>query len=551
MTGRLINILTALGVLILLTGCNGNHWSRSQRMRHDLLTMKAQNKAYVPFTSDSLGKVLVDYYDSHGTPNDRLLAHYLLGCVYRDLGEAPRAVDCYLDAADQADTTAADCDFYTLSSVYSQLAQIYHQQLLLTDEIEARKYSSHYALLDRDTCYAILNKDLIASSYLLMNMKDSGEKLLKDNIASYKKHGWQQKALQASLSLIYLYVSTPDKLTDAKRLMDQFESESDWFDNNHELPPSRRQYYYYKGLYFEGVGLLDSAEYYYRKIYRPNMAYVDKDPMYRGLLSVFKKRHQADSIAKYAQLYCEANDSSIAIRDQELTAQMTSLYNYNRSQKIAEQERQKSRHTRNLLALVVLAFIGCGIFILWKRKERQKELKQLAQNLFETKKEREATAKELEKLKAKDYESLIAQKESQEKELNIIIESLQSQIGQADLVDHLSLLKGSDIVRLFNEKKLYKQGVASPTKKDWKNLEQQFRKDMKATYAVLGRANLSQMELRICILLIIGFDDKDINTISYSVPQTISKAKRRANRKLFNVDNAQSLKNNLLTRFGL
>lgn len=551
MTGRLINILTALGVLILLTGCNGNHWSRSQRMRHDLLTMKAQNKAYVPFTSDSLGKVLVDYYDSHGTPNDRLLAHYLLGCVYRDLGEAPRAVDCYLDAADQADTTAADCDFYTLSSVYSQLAQIYHQQLLLTDEIEARKYSSHYALLDRDTCYAILNKDLIASSYLLMNMKDSGEKLLKDNIASYKKHGWQQKALQASLSLIYLYVSTPDKLTDAKRLMDQFESESDWFDNNHELPPSRRQYYYYKGLYFEGVGLLDSAEYYYRKIYRPNMAYVDKDPMYRGLLSVFKKRHQADSIAKYAQLYCEANDSSIAIRDQELTAQMTSLYNYNRSQKIAEQERQKSRHTRNLLALVVLAFIGCGIFILWKRKERQKELKQLVQNLFETKKEREATAKELEKLKAKDYESLIVQKEIQEKELNIIIESLQSQIEQVDLEDHLSQLKGSDIVRLFNEKKLYKQGVASPSKKDWKDLEQQFRKDMKATYAVLGRASLSQMELRICILLIIGFDDKDINTISYSVPQTISKAKRRANRKLFNVDNAQSLKNNLLTRFGL
>ena len=104
---------------------------------------------------------------------------------------------------------------------------------------------------------------------------------------------------------------------------------------------------------------------------------------------------------------------------------------------------------------------------------------------------------------------------------------------------------------VLNEKKLYKQGVASPTKKDWKNLEQQFRKDMKATYDVLGRANLSQMELRICILLIIGFDDKDINTISYSVPQTISKAKRRANRKLFNVDNAQSLKNNLLTRFGL
>ena len=31
-------------------------WSRSQRMRYHLMTLKAQNKAYVDFTSDSLGQ---------------------------------------------------------------------------------------------------------------------------------------------------------------------------------------------------------------------------------------------------------------------------------------------------------------------------------------------------------------------------------------------------------------------------------------------------------------------------------------------------------------
>ena len=579
---RTIGILT-VGVLLLLTGCGGDGytpafraidsvinekpdsalrlldslsteaaaWPESQRMRHSLLMLKTQNKAYVPFTSDSLARNLVGYYDDNGSPNDRLLARYLLGCVYRDLGEAPHAVDCYLDAISQADTTAVDCDYNTLTTAYSQLAKLYHQQLLLTNEIEARRNASRFSYLDKDTAYAIFQIAKTADVYILMNKKDSAELNIKEAQRLYLKHGYRQKALQASLSLLYMYVKSSDRLPEAKQLIDQFDAESDWFDSYHELPPSKRQYYYYKGLYYEGMGLLDSAEYYYRKVYRPNMTGVQKDPMYRGLLSVFKKRHQPDSIAKYAQLYGEANDSSIAKKDQELTAQMASTYNYNRNQKIAEQEKQKSRNTRNLLVLVIVIFVGCTIYIFRKRKERQEELRLLSQSLLKMKREREGITKELEKIKAKDYESLIVQKERKEEELNNVIASLQQQIGQTDLEDHLQQLTGSDIVKAFHEKKMFKQGVASPTKKEWKLLEQQFRKDMSATSAMLGKAGLSPMELRICMLFIIGFDDKDVNTIFYSTPQTISKAKRHANNKLFNTDSAQSLKSNLIINSGL
>ena len=579
---RLIGIIV-VGAVVLLTGCSDDgytpelhaldtiinekpdsalhlldslsteakSWSKSQRMRHSLLTMKAQNKAYLPFTSDSLANDLVSYYDSHGTPNDRLLAHYLLGCVYRDLKEAPQAIISFQNAIGAADTTAANCDYNTLTVTYSQMAKLYHQQLLLTDEIEARRHACRYSYLGKDTAYAISQIEKTADIYILMNKKDSTELIIKEALRLFQKYGYRQKALQASLSLLFIYVKSSDRLLEAKQLIDQFESESNLFDSNRELPPSRRQFYSYKGQYYEGINKLDSAEYYYRKISRPNMKANQKDPMYRGLLSVFKKRHQADSIAKYAQLYCEANDSSIAIKDRDLTAQMASLYNYNRNQKIAEQEKQKSRNTRNLLALIIILAIGCAILVLRKRNARRKELKQLSQSLFDTRKEREGIANELEKLKSKDYELLIAQKERKEEELNNVIVSLQKQINQADLEDHLLQLKESDIVKLFNEKKLFKQGVACPTKKEWKQLEQQFRKDMQAAYAILGRANLSQMELRICILFILGFDDKEVNTISYSAPQTISKAKRHANHKLFNVDNAQSLKNNLMINFGL
>ena len=39
----------------------------AQRMRHLLLRSNAQNKADVLFTSDSIGNLLVDYYDQYGT----------------------------------------------------------------------------------------------------------------------------------------------------------------------------------------------------------------------------------------------------------------------------------------------------------------------------------------------------------------------------------------------------------------------------------------------------------------------------------------------------
>ena len=143
--------------------------------------------------------------------------------------------------------------------------------------------------------------------------------------------------------------------------MDQFEAECDLFDETHELPPSQRQYYYYKGSYYEGIHQLDSAEYYYRKIYRPGMSYVSQDPMYRGLLSVFTKRHQADSIAKYAQLYCMANDSSIALKDRDQIAQMTAIYNYNRIQKEAYEMEVKAY---NRLLWLIVAGVIIGLFII-------------------------------------------------------------------------------------------------------------------------------------------------------------------------------------------
>ena len=392
---------SALACLDSLTARKAG-WSKAAQMRYDLLRAKAQNKAYIPFTSDSAATAFTHYYDSHGTPNDRLQAHYLLGCVYRDLGESPRAVNCFSDAIAAADTTAEDCDYRTMSTAYSQMAIVYHKQLLLSYELEASKLASHYALLAKDTFLAIYNIDLAAINYILTNKKDTAETILWEVQKKYRQHGYLQYAYQTNVSILHLLVEQPDRLAEAKQLIDEYETKSEYFDQNHELPPIRRQYYYYKGKYYEGIGKLDSAEYCYRKVQCPNMSPVQKDPMYRGLLSVFKKRHQADSIAKYAQLYCEANDSSIALKDQELTAQMAASYNYIHYQKESQEKEAKVFQLKMLLLLITAVFLVlafCG-YIVWKHYKQTQHLKQEEKNRLHQ--------KEIDHLKA-EYASVSVQ----------------------------------------------------------------------------------------------------------------------------------------------
>ena len=355
--------------------------SDRQTARLRLRRLNAINKLDTVFTEAHVAQAseLVTHFDRHGTPNERMLAHYLLGRTYADAGQAPQAIQSYLEAAECADTTSVDCDYKTLGCVFSQMAQLYHKQLLLSFEIETRKKARHFALLGKDTLNAIYDYKAIASAYILMNKKDSAEYIIKEAISQYKKYNRDQDILQTSLLLMYLYVEDPARLQEAKSLMDEFESHYEPFVKNQQLPPSKRQYYYYKGRFYDGIGKLDSAEYYYRKVSRSKMSFSQKNPMYLGLLSVFRKRHNADSIAKYSMLYCEANDSSIAIKDQHLTAQLTASYRYNTIQRLALENEKTANRFRIILAISIIFFIVLVILISYfinRYKNKQRELRE-------------------------------------------------------------------------------------------------------------------------------------------------------------------------------
>ena len=179
-------------------GQHEKEFGRHFRMQYQLYRAKAQNKTDVIFTSDSLAKEWVDHFDHHGTTNERVLAHYLLGRALIDMGEAPAALQAYYDAIECADTTVVDFDYYTLDCVYSQMAEIYRKQLLLTNEIEARKKASYYAFRANQVKWGIYNQVMSAGAYILLNKKDSAEIILKSALNQYLENGYIQEALRYS-----------------------------------------------------------------------------------------------------------------------------------------------------------------------------------------------------------------------------------------------------------------------------------------------------------------------------------------------------------------
>ena len=576
-------ILMMLCGLWLLYGCGAD----KEQMLRQLEQLEQANRADSVMRNDSLAKDLVAYFDKHGTPNERMRAHYILGRTYSDIGEAPCAISSYQDAIDAADTTDTNFDFSTLSCVYSQMATIFHSQLLLTNEIEARNKASHFAFRANQIQWAIYDQVMSSVAYMLLNKRDSAEIILKSALEQYRKHGYTQQALRYSKTLLYIYIDNPQRLTEAKTLMDEFEANSELFDEHHELPPSQRHYYEYKGKYFENIHKLDSAEYYYRKIYRPGMSYASQDPMYRGLLSVFSKRHQADSIAKYAQLYCMANDSSIALKDQNIVAQMAANYNYSRLQKEAHENEVKAykRLIGLIVTAVVLAIILIAAFMLWKNNQRK--INRLKKEFANATDEYEENLHELQLLES-THQQVIATIQQELTEAQGESSGFREKYAKAQqTISQINQDYESEKSRLLEENEMFqkrigelqKNGIISKyqsvsesfdkeiivkrireiantpltpvTYIEWNELTKAFENNYPSLFHDLSlHCNIPQY-IRVCILTVLGIGSNDQANMLGTTKSRISNIKYALNKALFMEASSRTLYKNLSARYNI
>lgn len=326
-----------------------------------------RNLAYEPLTEhdDTMMQCVVAYYKEYGTCNDQMEAYYLLGSVYRDLHEAPKAMEAFLDGINAADTTNADCRYDLLARLYGQKSDILRIQNLYRQAIRADSLMYKYAVLAKDSLFMVvsqwgrLGKCFAFSDYQTIadecwNILEESKRMgLYDYGAS-----WLCTSILANMEL--------GRVEDAAKLLSIYEQHSGKVNlSTHEC--SFPIYYYAKGRVLAATGQLDSAEYFYRKELEAQ-DWNNRQAAYRGLHEVFEKIGKADSALKYARLQCEAVDSAYQEKLSQNLQNLHEMYDYTRLQtenNKKEIELQESRR-KALYIWYALAFvIACALFLVF------------------------------------------------------------------------------------------------------------------------------------------------------------------------------------------
>ena len=559
----------ALGIVLLavLFGCTTE--AERRQMRALLDRADSMNRAYIQMT-DGIDSLLLDathYYDRHGNANEQMRAYYLLGCAYRDKGEAPAALQSYQDAVDHADTLSTDCDYHRLMSIYGQMAELYHAQNLPEDELDAIHHVHNCAMSINDTLTSIRCIELKVKPYFLLHDTISMLNVLRQAQRFYKKYGFFQEASSVYPAIIDIYIGK-DSLETAKSLMNIFETESGLYDSEGNISAGREDYYDIKGIYYYKVHQLDSAEYYFRKLLESDL----NNNAYRGLLSVYKNRMNTDSIIKYAQLYEESvNDEQDALRTQTVH-QMSSMYNYQRFLKKADIESRKAERLWYYLLLsafsvVILVMVAgvVGYVLVQKKRRQEEETEKIRKEYVEAIDKKDQLSKEMEMLRA-SHEQLIASEQEAKSQLetvksnnNQLIHTKEKEIAVLNekIRDYAKRLLHSDkmvggnpqftlMIEELHKKAERKRNTSLPSRLEWDHFLRLFAQTQAKAYIAIGRdQTLSPQELKACVLLLLQFANSEVISLLNVSPQSLTNIKTRINEKLFGESNASSLERNI------
>ena len=134
------------------------------RHLYDLMTLKAQDKADLPLTSDSLILDILQYYEHGGDPNKLPEAYYYAGRVYSELGDAPQAIDYFqkaqtlLDELDFRKLPAANAKRYEKlkGTILAQKGYLLEGQHLYQEALESFKQAYKIDSIYHDTTGMVL-----------------------------------------------------------------------------------------------------------------------------------------------------------------------------------------------------------------------------------------------------------------------------------------------------------------------------------------------------------------------------------------------------------
>lgn len=522
-------------------------YCKSQRMRYEMLRALAQNTEDVLFTSDSILLEVVDYYESHGTDHDRMRANYALGCAYRDLGDAPRAIKYYNDAVSYADTTSMQCDYRTLSRIYGQMASVYHYQRVPRLELESEQNAVESSWKANDTIAALIFEEHMSDAFGLSREYDSVLYILDKVKREYEALGLNQMAARSVLNTIGILLDR-DSLLEAKKRIDLYVNKSGYFDENGDIKTGLEHFYNNLGLYYEKNEQIDSAYFYYNKSLMNKISIPSKSIAYRGLLRIAMLKGNIEQVYEYAQRYSASKDTEVFLHSQEEITQAQALYNYNTAQRQLEQEKEKSIKYKNgfIYAIIIFIFVLVVIsfFVINIRTKNREEIQSHNRAYSELLSRYSNAIRDFNQLKE---DSSLFEKNKAE-EISQLRESLS--VFTKGIVDETKWNADANLNECEIIKQLHKQATTGQKMTTNQMLDLfKFIEDVLPEFynRISTTQDLTQKEKIVCILIRLQFIPSQIGILLDIKPQYLTNIRSKVNLKLFKAKGTKNLDENIFT----
>ena len=508
-------------------------FSQSQKMRYELLRHKAMNKACITFTSDSVMKEVVDYYDHHGSANERMLANYVLGCVYRDMHEAPMALEYYNKATEQADTTAADCDYGTLYRVYSQMGFLFSKQYLPYQELNAFGKAEKYAYLAKDTLNAIINYQNKGEAYDFLGKKDSAIAINLQAAKLFKKHGNDYAAAIAFGCNYDYYIEKKDSIN-AKKAFEAYNSTG--YEGNSNYEDAKAYVLCLKGTYYMFTGQLDSACYILQQSLKFCKSFSNKAATTKALAHYYAKVNQPSLAMKYALQSSEYNDSDLIEARKTQLQQVKAMYDYGRNQEIARRAELKAKRSTQMNYMIVFACVVLFLFLSYVyRKQLALKKKRIAASklvyedcLLKLKRLQEEKA-QLVAEKDKKLAQIITEKENAISKLVSEIHDIQNRYSLSSMSDAYLVLKNSSIYKKIQC--IEAHPLEEMTEEDWTELADTVE-ELIPNFIPMLKNRVSDRDYRICLLIRLGIPASLMARLLNLSDAAISKSRKTMLKKL-------------------
>lgn len=507
---------------------------KSELMYYKLIRLKADIKGVVKQTSDIEAKSLLSYYEHCDDKSLLPQVYYYVAGVYRDMNDAPQALDYYQKSID---AMTIDNDLKLKSYAYNQMGKLFMFQGL--DKLAFQNFYASYKI-DSLRC------DTTDMVWSLVDMSVSNEKKDVDRCIAFLNKA-KQLTKQSKLDLNYAIENRLSVL-----FYEKCQYDSAWVYLKSSF--RRKSYidssvvYSIAARIFMAKGQLDSAKYYNQELIRMGTVYAKSHAAKSLAIIAFKENKPAIGF-NYIGQYELYSDSVEKIDSKQAVVNASALYNY----QLRERENTSLKKTQRRSTVLFMTFTLVGFIVMLilaykniKAKQiqeqmelkmllmekktdeleaqskseierRKKEIDRLTDELLDTQKDKNEIERQLEEEKAKLGEAMMNRQRAMERKMEVDNE-----------------LQATKAVGLAKSKLKLQKHL---TRAEWTEVEDELEELLGDFRVFLYNAyELSEQEYHICLLIKLGFKNNEIGTLTSREPNAISLARKRLYKKLTGSD---------------